>query len=129
MKSYDLKLSYSKVLKNTLVSVKKEASLSVGEGTFFKLSEIDEFKKAIKSIYREVKKLSENDIDISIDLWISEYTRNEDGTLKQTKFDAWYYEGPAECDGIHLNPDTRYTPEVHDMWLSYTGNPFEDITA
>lgn len=129
MKIYTLKLNYAEVKKGLKVDVTRTACMNAGD-TYFTLSDIAAFLDDIRKIYRDVKRLAEVAHPIEVELTVAEYRRATGGQLQDKNFDCWTYLGTAEKEGIHLNPDTRYTNECHDIWLDFGKfDPLNDITA
>lgn len=87
----------------------------------------------IRKIYKDVKRLAKVGHPVEIELTVAEYKRHGSGdhcTLSQGNFDRWEYLGTAEADGIHLDPDGKYTEPSHDIWLDFEKfDPLHDITA
>lgn len=128
MKYYEMTLNYEVVKKGIKVDVSRSAVLKSGDSDFT-LKDIHSFISDIKKIYKDAARLAKDGTFISVELTVSEYQRGSGYNLISKNFDRWTYEGAAEADGIHLNPDLRYTAESHDIWLDYHGDPLEDITA
>ncbi len=132
MKFYDFTLHYEEIKKGVTISITRTAKLECGDSNFT-LSKISEFLNDIRKIYRDVKRLSKTAHHIDVELTVSEYKKHGNdlhGQLEQLNFDRWYYIGSAECDGIHLEADERYTELTHDMWLDFAKiDILNDITA
>lgn len=128
MKYYEMTLNYDVMKKGIKVNVSRSAVLKSGDSDFT-LKDIHSFISDIKKIYKDAARLAKDSSFISVELTVSEYQRGSGYNLISKNFDRWTYEGAAEADGIHLNPDLRYTIESHDIWLDFHGDPLEDITA
>ena len=128
MKYYEFVLNYETVKQGIRVDTTRSAVLKSGDSDFT-LKDIHSFISDIKKIYKDAARLAKAGAYISAELTVSEYERGSGYNLISKNFDRWTYEGAAEADGIHLNPDLRYTIESHDIWLDFHGDPLEDITT
>ena len=131
MKNYTLTLSYVQIKRNERVDVTRSAVLAAGDMAF-NLQDIATFLDDIRKIYNDVKRLAKLCETVEIELTVAEYSRHghDRMQLRDEDFKCWTYAGIAEADGIHLEPDTRYVPESHDMWLDFGKfDPLHDITA
>lgn len=111
-------------------------------------SKIVEFQKSGNKLLREVKKL------LSAGQWlefsittsgyedVAEYTQYTQfgphkSTCNQLFFNCWKYTGNglSESDGadlgvdggLHLEADTRYTDETHDIWIPWVQDIFKAL--
>ena len=110
-------------------SVKLECS----EDTHF--SDIVNFLNKVKKIVSKIKKIyGQYGDDATYKLIFTEYVYSytpETGG-KMVEYNRWVFENVGESvsdideEGIYLRPDTRYTEETHDMYISYK-NPLEGI--
>ena len=127
MKIYHVNLSYQSVKRGIKVDTMRSAVLNTG-GEYFQLSDISEFLEDIKKIYTDVKRLAKNGQWIEVEIYVSDYEDEKNYIVRN--FDRWTYYGIAEAEGIHLDADTKYTNECHDMWLDFAKfDPLRDITA
>ena len=132
MKIYTLTLNYTQRKRAERHDVMRNAVLNAGD-TYFTLSDIADFLDDVRKIYADVKRLAKLCETVDIELTVAEYKRHGSGVhsnLSQENFDRWTYYGTAENDGIHLDADTRYTTETHDIWMDFAKfDPLHDITA
>lgn len=127
MKIYHVNLNYQTVKRGITVDTMRSAVLNSG-GEYFQLSDIAEFLEDIKKIYADVKRLAKNGQWIEVEIYVSDYEDEKNYIVRN--FDRWTYYGIAEADGIHLDADTKYTNECHDIWLDFAKfDPLHDITA
>lgn len=90
--------------------------------------EIVEFIEGVKRIYSEAIKASKRGAFVKHEVISAVYDNwlVKDADLVQKGFDRWYFEGYNEdTDGIYLLPDTRYTDEQHNLYL--TKNVLHDL--
>ena len=127
MKIYHFNLNYQTVKRGITVDTTRSAVLNAG-GNYFNLRDIAEFLDDVKKIYADVKRLAKECKYIDVEICVSEYENDSNYIVKN--FDRWTYNGIAEAEGIHLDADTKYTNECHDMWLDFAKfDPLHDITA
>lgn len=127
MKTYHVTLNYETVKRGIKVDTTRTAQLNAG-GNYFTLSDICEFLDDLKKIYADVKRLAKDGKWIEVEICVSEYESDTNYITKN--FDRWTYYGIAEAEGIHLDADTKYTNECHDIWLDFAKfDPLRDITA
>lgn len=111
-----------------------------GSGHTHFFGQVLDFQQSGNKIMREVHKLLKEGQYLTLTIVASRYEHVEEytdcsipghpvkSTLKQLAFNCWKYEGDghAESDGywegdkdepggLHIEPDTRYTDETHDM--------------
>ena len=114
------------------VTVKAETSVMFGKDTHF--SDVLRFQADIKKIYsRAVKAIKAGD---SFTLQITEAKYRQTGNLlkggkfETLSFDCWeavpVYE--QDTEGIYFRPDTRYTAEHRDLYLT-KANLLEDLAG
>lgn len=111
-------------------------------------SKIVEFQKSGNKLLREVKKLLSAGQWLEFSIMTSGYEDVEEyteytqfgphkSTCNQLFFNCWKYEGNglAESDGadlgaeggLHLDADTRYTDQMHDIWMPWSQDIFKTL--
>lgn len=110
---------------------------------------IVEFQNGANKLLREVRKLLTTGQYLKLSIItsgyedVAEYTEYTQfgphkSTTNQLFFNCWTYEGDGMTDGdgadldakdggIHLCPDTRYTDEMHDIWMSWKQDIFKTL--
>lgn len=112
-------------------------------------SKIVEFQKSGNKLLREVKKLLSAGQWLEFSIMTSGYEDVEEyteytqfgphkSTCNQLFFNCWKYEGNgmSESDGadlgadggLHLEADTRYTVETHDIWMPWSEDIFKVLS-
>lgn len=125
MRSYDIELKVSSY-GNPSVELEYKANLKYSDDAT--ISDMKRFIDSYKKIIAAALKASKKGNFMCLTVSRSSYDNWGDSSkeLKQKDFDFWKFEGYNDNEeGIHLNPDQRYTAEHHDLWL--TKNFFESF--
>ena len=136
MKKICLQVKTETTRKGQKVIVTREAQL---DGCGLSFSGLASFLEDFENVNKLLKSAAKNEnIFTEFEVTTYEYTVDEKGFYKDMKRDTfrrWYFIGYPAIDyceqdngvkGIYLQPDTKYTPEHHDMIYEYT---LKSITA
>lgn len=130
-KHYDFRLTeqknYSKPFYHTCeveykACIALDAQSSIGQI-------IDEMDK-VKEIFKIAQKAIKDQRYFELEITESVYDFDENDNFIRGNFDCWvsvpWYE-QDDAGGIYLKPDTRYTNENRDMYLSSVKDLFKDL--
>jgi hypothetical protein len=125
MKCYDFEIQTEKTNRNVKVAVNRKASLTLDDNTC--IGDIIQFEQDAKKVLNAVKKAYKDDMFMNVSLSVMVYDEGCDGLVSKS-YDHWQFIGYQDGDeGLHMNPDTRYTDEYHDIWIGYKEGFFEGI--
>lgn len=125
-KSIRIEITYTKHTEVSQVDVRRNACIEFGVDTTF--SDMDKFFKNFKRVISAYKHCAKIGTFCKVYLSISNWERASlptdtvEGNLKQLSFRGWYFEDvpmAGDVEGLHLNPDTRYTEEQHDIYIDF----------
>ena len=111
-------INYSIVGRNTKSDFLTTAALELSVET--KFSDIQRFLGDLKDILNVHKACASNGTYCHVYLSDSIYEQDNE-TVHSKSFDAWKFDGIPSLDdeGLYLSPDTKYTEETRDMYISY----------
>ena len=131
VKCLELELKYKHRFRNGYADVVKKAELSSGyAGNGLTLRNVFDFQKNVESIFRQVKKIVDENPDdrFTLTLTIHAYEnvdKHTDGngflsSLNQILFDCWTFEGDGyeAGEGFYLQPDEKYTSADRAVYIS-----------
>lgn len=120
MKSLSFKLAYTKYMKSGRREITIEKEIQIDRDTTF--GDVAEWLDALKKAVAEAVRVRKSSNTYSFELVRSTYTgwhHSEDAPLVQRSYDRWTAYGEEQDEeGVHLNPDTRYTMEYWDLYLT-----------
>ena len=118
MKSLDFSLEYTKYTKSGKREIKLEKSVHIDDDTTF--SDVSEWLAALKSAVAEAMRVTKSGNTFFFSLSRGTYDNwHSDKPLVQKSFDCWNTCGTTQDDeGVYLSPDTRYTEEHWDLYLT-----------
>lgn len=120
MKSFELRLKVDEIRRRETTERTYKAEINLTDGTDF--SEIIEFMEDIKKVWK--KSMAAIKAGLYMELEVTEAVYEnwlEPGkNLVQKSYNRWGSVPTHEQDseGIYLRPDTRYTDECRDMYLT-----------
>lgn len=120
-----LRISYEKHEKNCTVTVARGASVDFGMVTTFEdvADFLQDWKKCMAGYRYCLKNSLWFKADLSVGLW-----ERQNGELVQCGYDRWQFDGiPEDAEGLHLNPDERYTDECHDIYIDFAEPLLEQL--
>lgn len=115
----------TKTQKNgTEIDISHKAELKAEELTF---ATVNKFNEDITKINRFLKQATKNEAWVELNIVSFDWNTDK---REIENYNRWEFEGYAyeyeTAEGYYLKPDTRYTPEHHDMVYNYK---LSDITA
>ena len=123
-KNISLSIKYDWNNKHLIGHAEKYADLDFDVETTF--SDVNEFMEDCKEIVKIYKKCAKNGTFCSVYLSCSEYEITPDpDTLvpipESKKFNGWLFEDipDADCEGLYLSPDLKYTPKEKDIYIEF----------
>lgn len=120
MKSFELKLKVDEIRRHEAIERRYEAEIKLTDETSF--SEIVEFMEEVKKIWKKGMNAIKAGLYMELEITESTYDNwlSPDKNLIQKSFNRWVSAPTQEQDdeGIYLRPDTRYTDECRDMYLT-----------
>lgn len=118
-KDVSIEISYAIYKRNFKIKVKQTARVEFSADTkFFHVKcFIEDFQRVIK----QYKYCVNNALYCKIYLSCGVYESVGDGkNINSRSFDGWQFDGiPEDAEGLHLNPDARYTDECHDIYIDF----------
>lgn len=118
MKSLSFELEYTKYSKSGTREIKIKKDLNIGDETTF--AEVSEWLAALKSAVAEAVRVTKSGNTFIFQLSRGTYDNwHSDKPLLQKSFDCWNTYGTEQDEeGVYLSPDTRYTCETWDLYLT-----------
>ena len=118
MKSFGFSLEYTKYTKNGKREIRIEKDIDIDDDTTF--SEVSDWLAALKSAVAEAVRVTKKGDTFCFELTRGIYENwKSDKPLVQKSFDAWRgaYLSQDE-EGVYLPPNTKYTRETWDLYLT-----------
>lgn len=127
MKNFELRLKVDEIRRRETIERTYKAEINLTDNTDF--SEIVEFLEDIKKIWKKGMAAIKAGLYMELEVTEAVYQNWEDPEkdLIQKSYNRWVSVKTDEQDGdgIYLRPDTRYTDECRDMYL--TKNTLKDL--
>lgn len=120
MKAYELRLKVDEISRREMTERTYKAEIRLADNTTF--SEIVEFLEDVKKVYKKgmaaIKAGFRMELEVTEAVYENWLEPEKDLILKS--FNRWVSVETYEQDneGIYLRPDTRYTEEHRDMYLT-----------
>lgn len=88
------------------------------------VGDVADFIDGMKKIWTTAVNAAKRGDALNMDISAAVYSRGDGGVLKTESYNRWYVRNADDVstergeEGIYLVPDTRYTEESRDMFLS-----------
>jgi|GEM_PF-3337625 len=120
MKNLSFKLAYSKYTKTGKREITTGKEIQIDRDTTF--GDVAEWLDALKKAVAEAVRVRKSGNTYIFELVRSTYTgwgHSEDAPLVQRSYDRWTACGEEQDEeGVHFCPDTQYTKEYFDLYLT-----------